>query len=96
MTEGQNPKTKTLGTIDTAKVKKIPGWTEYDKAAKALGEARKAVQSAKLKVKEHIKKALKEDGEIDFTVETTGNVRVFKNLVQKQVRRQEPDLSEAF
>ena len=42
MTENTNPKTRTLGVIDAAKVKKIAGFETYTKAAAALMEARTA------------------------------------------------------
>ena len=55
------PKTKSLGTIDAGKAKKIPSWAEYEKAAKALTDARKASQTAKTKIKDAIKKAMNEE-----------------------------------
>ena len=51
MTEEATPKTKTLDAIDTAKSKKITGFADYQKAAAALMDARKAVQTTKAKVK---------------------------------------------
>ncbi len=92
------PKTKTLGTIDATKAKKIAGIAEYAKAAAALADARKATAAAKAKVKDAIKKSLNEDGDIDFSVESNGTVRVFKNLIEKKPRTTNsgPDLSEKF
>jgi hypothetical protein len=92
------PKTKTLGTIEATKAKKIAGFADYAKSATALAEARRATTAAKAKVKDAIKKSLKEDGDIDFTVETNGTVRVFLNLIEKKVRTSQagPDLSEKF
>ena len=91
------PKTKTLGSIDATKAKKIPGFADYVQAAAKLMEARNAASLAKTKVKEAMKKSLKEDGEIDFTIESSGTVRVFKNLVEKKARVvQGADLSNHF
>lgn len=92
------PKTKSIGTITAEKAKKISGFADYTKAAATLAEARRQTTIAKAKVKEALKKQLKEDGDIDFSVETNGVVRVFKNLVEKKVRTSQagPDLSEKF
>lgn len=91
-----SPKTKSLGSITADKAKKIAGWADYERSAKALMEARKTSQAAKLKVKEALKRSLKETGDLDFTVETNGTVRVFLNLVERkrQTRTSGPDLSD--
>ena len=92
------PKTKSLGTIDATKAKKIAGFADYAKAAAALTEAQRATQAAKSKVKDVIKKQLQEEGDLDFSVETNGTLRVFKNLVEKKrrVTQSGPDLSDNF
>jgi hypothetical protein len=92
------PKTRSIGTISADKAKKIAGFADYAKAAAALTEARHQTTTAKAKVKDALKKQLKEDGDIDFSVENNGVIRVFKNLVEKKVRTSQagPDLSEKF
>src|SRR5262245_45656459 len=93
------PKTKALGTISADKAKKIIGFVDYAKAAKALTDARKAVMASKVKVKEQIKKVLGDDGDLDFLIETNGQLRVWKNLVEKKGRittPTTPDLSDKF
>ena len=85
------------GTISADKTKKIVGWADYEKAAKALVEARRAAQAAKSKVKDAMKKTMGED-DLDFVLETNGSVRVYKNLEQKKAstRPTVPDLSSKF
>jgi hypothetical protein len=91
-------KTKTLGTLDAAKAKKIVGWDNYLKAAQASTEARRVATEAKAKVKDAMAKTLKEEAAtLDFTVETSGTVRIFKNLVEKKPRPTDvADLSDKF
>ena len=48
--------------------------------------ARAETQAAKAKVKEAIKKSLKQDGNVDFSVETNGTVRVYLDLVERKRR----------
>jgi hypothetical protein len=92
------PKTKSLGTIDPVKAKKITGFADYQKASAAMIEARTLTQAAKAKVKDAIKKSLKVDGNVDFSVETNGAVRVYLDLVEKKRRATQagPDLSDKF
>jgi len=60
--------------------------------------ARAETQAAKAKVKEAIKKSLKQDGNVDFSVETNGTVRVYLDLVERKRRGTQsgPDLSDKF
>jgi hypothetical protein len=92
------PKTKSIGTISADKAKKISGFADYAKAAATLTEARQQTTAAKAKVKDALKKQLKEEGDIDFSVESSGVLRVFKNLIEKKPRTTQagPDLSEKF
>jgi len=93
------PKTRTLGVIDAAKVKKIAGFADYAKAAAALNEARNATTAAKTKVKQAIKKQLGHEADnLDFVVETNGSIRVYENLVEKSPRTtsRTADISDKF
>ena len=99
MTETTNQKTRTLGVIDAAKVKKIAGFADYAKAAAALNEARKQTTAAKTKVKQAIKKQLSHEADnLDFVVETNGSIRVYENLVEKSPRTtsRTADISDKF
>jgi hypothetical protein len=93
------PKTKSLGTIDATKAKKIAGFESYTKAAAALMEARQQTTAAKTKVKQSIKKQLGHEADnLDFVVETNGSIRVYENLVEKTPRAtsRTADLSNKF
>jgi hypothetical protein len=97
-----NAKTKTLGTLEASKARKLPGFADYEKSAKALMEARRATSAAKARVKVAMKTKLKKalddagvpDATLDFTVETNGTVRIFLDLLEKKARTSSvPDLS---
>lgn len=95
--ETRTPKTKTLGTIDATKAKKIPGWSEYHKHAKILADALKSSKEAKKNIRGHIAKTLgHDDTAIDFTVDEGGNVKVFEILEAKSGRQAGANLSDKF
>ena len=79
------PKTKTLGVISAEKVKKIAGFTDWQKASVAFQEARKASATAKQKVKDALKKKLGIEGDVDFSIEGDA-LRVFEVFTVKKDR----------
>jgi glutathionylspermidine synthase len=102
--EAKKAKTRSIGSLPPEKIKKIEGWSAYVATASALTKAREASEDAKDKIREALrpvavaalraqKKVL--EGDIDFTVEKDGTVKIFENL-QTKGRTKSTDLSEFF
>lgn len=92
-TEVSKKKSRTLGSIDAATAKKIPGWDVFHKRSEELSKALKASKAAKKTVRDHIVTKLGLTGrDIDFTPDEDGNLKIVENLVQKDKARSE-DLS---
>src|SRR5262245_8911496 len=95
-------KTRAIGTLPASKAKELKGWAKYDATAKALSkarteseEAKDAIRAALVPIATAALKARKQtlEGELDFTVEKDGTVRIFENLERKG-RVRASDLSE--
>ena len=87
-------KTRTIGTLAAADVKKLGGWKEYKEASDAYTAARAKSAKCKTALKEAIRQKLiansliENEAEIDFTVGSDGRIFVVENLVKKTGRKQ--------
>lgn len=82
-TEKKPPKTRSVGTIPTKDLKKLTNYPVYDKASKAFAEAKTNAQTAKEALRNEIVKALKLEGDIDFSFVEGKGVVVTENLETK-------------
>jgi hypothetical protein len=80
-------KTRTVGTIPTGDLAKLKSYSTYEKASNAFAEAKTHSQKAKEVLRNEIKKALKLEGDIDFSITAQGAV-VTENLEPKTDARQ--------
>jgi hypothetical protein len=87
------PKTRSIGTLAAADVKKLAGFKEYKEASDAYTAARAKSAKAKASLKEQIRAKLiaasliTDQAEIDFSVGADGKVFVVENLVKKTSRQ---------
>jgi hypothetical protein len=79
-------KTRTMGTIPTKDLKKLTSYPAYHTASKAFAEAKTIAQAAKETLRNEIMKALKLEGDIDFSITPQGAV-VTENLEPKAATR---------
>jgi hypothetical protein len=80
-------KTKTVGTIPTGEMKKLKSYAMYMEASKTFGDAKTNAQKAKKILRDELKKALKLEGNIDFSITSQGAL-VTENLEPKAEGRQ--------
>jgi len=80
-------KTRTVGTIPTKDLKKLPSYPGYHTASKNFAEAKTQAQTAKEALRNEIMKALKLDGDIDFSFIEGKGVVVTENLEPKAATR---------
>jgi hypothetical protein len=96
MDDTSGAKTKSLGYVSKDKLSKLGKvWTDYEAASEAFAKAK--IHSAKTKdaVKAALKKHIKNDGDIDFTVEEK-RVRIFENLTKSARAARGADLDDMF
>jgi hypothetical protein len=91
ITQMSEQKTKSLGLISVDRFAKQPAWREYDKAAAAFSKAKQALNSAKSRVKEMLKKhssSLAAIENLDFNVQPSRReIAVFEKLTVAGVPR---------
>jgi hypothetical protein len=78
-------KTKTVGTILTKDLKRLASFATYIEASKAFAASKEHAQKAKEALRTEIKKALKIDGDIDFSLNAQGAL-VTETLEPKTAR----------
>jgi hypothetical protein len=98
----QKSKTRTLGHLSHDRAKKLNGWDNYEKHAKALAKARKDTEEAKEGIRTAISElpalrdAMKKfeagTGDVDFTVMKDGKVNVFWVYKQEGKKSKSVDL----
>jgi hypothetical protein len=87
------PKTRSIGVLAAADVKKFAGFKEYKEAADAYAAARARSTKAKTALRDAIKQKLvaasliTDESEIDFTLGTDGRISVTESLVKKTGRQ---------
>jgi hypothetical protein len=90
-------KTEKLGDIPKASAQKqLPKWDEYLTKAGQLASLRREVQILKDAVRDTLKKKLKLEDNLDFTVDKAGTVTVFKVFGEKKRGSKPKDLSASF
>jgi hypothetical protein len=86
-------KTRTIGTLAAADVRKLAGWKEYKEASDAYTAARAKSAKCKNALKEQIRSKLiansliENEAEIDFSVGADGRVFVVEILTKKTGRQ---------
>jgi hypothetical protein len=89
-------KTKAHGYITKDTAVTITGWADYEEAVRTLNEARYNSEKAKDEIRARIKDVLKLTGDVDFSVEKDGRVRVYEHLQKKRRSVRGTDLSGHF
>jgi hypothetical protein len=91
--ETKQKKQTTVGYISEPAYKKLKGWGEYDKAAKALTAAREVSTEKKQVIREQLQDKYGDD--VDFAMQPDGRMHVFRDL-QRAKRARGKDLSGDF
>ena len=88
-------KRKTLGTISTSRLSKMPEWKNFTTASAAFSGVKEKLSEAKAAVKSLLRKHsknLKDEENLDFYISGGDSIVIFKHMKQPKTRTKKQEI----